>query len=198
MKWLKNIPILVKHFLVCVITETWIHLTWTWWKKVVFSTLGGESKRILLILSKSILPMFFLCLSFNQVPLVYFRFYFHHSRRWVIEDLALIYVIECSAYNFFWEFLVSGLTVRPLTRFAFIFVCGVECSDSFFGLWLSSLPRAAHPGGCPFSTVCSCVWCYGYGGHRLRVYPWASCPVPMGCVSVFVSVLCLDDCSFVV
>ena len=44
----------------------------------------------------------FLCYTkafkFNQVPLVYFCFYFHHSRRWVIEDLALIYAIECSAY----------------------------------------------------------------------------------------------------
>ena len=26
-----------------------------------------------------------------------FCFYFHYNRRWVIEDLALIYVIECSA-----------------------------------------------------------------------------------------------------
>ena len=46
----------------------------------------------------------FLCYAkafkFNQVPLVYFCFYFHYSRRWVIEDLALIYVIECSAYVF--------------------------------------------------------------------------------------------------
>ena len=32
--------------------------------------------------------------------LVYFCFYFHYSRRWVIEDLALIYVRECSAYVF--------------------------------------------------------------------------------------------------
>ena len=29
-----------------------------------------------------------------------FSFYFHYSRRWVIEDLALIYVIKCSAYVF--------------------------------------------------------------------------------------------------
>ena len=29
-----------------------------------------------------------------------FCFYFHYSRKWVIEDLALIYVIECSAYVF--------------------------------------------------------------------------------------------------
>ena len=43
----------------------------------------------------------FLCCAeafkFNQVPFVYLCFYFHYSRRWVIEDLALIYVIECSA-----------------------------------------------------------------------------------------------------
>ena len=38
--------------------------------------------------------------KFNQVPLVYFCFYFGFSRRWVIEDLALIYVIECSACVF--------------------------------------------------------------------------------------------------
>ena len=37
-------------------------------------------------------------LKFNQVPLVYFCFYFHYSRRWVRKNLALIYVIECSAY----------------------------------------------------------------------------------------------------
>ena len=45
----------------------------------------------------------FLCCAkafkFNQVPL-YFCFYFHYSRRWVIENLALIYVIMCSAYVF--------------------------------------------------------------------------------------------------
>jgi len=50
----------------------------------------------------------FLCCAkafkFNQVPLVYFCFYFHYSRRWVTEDLALIYVIECSAYVFLLEF----------------------------------------------------------------------------------------------
>ena len=38
--------------------------------------------------------------KFNQVPLVYFCFYFFYSRRWVIDDLAFIYVIKCSAYVF--------------------------------------------------------------------------------------------------
>ena len=41
-----------------------------------------------------------LIVSFSSVPLVYFCFYFCYSRRWVIEDLALIYVIECSACAF--------------------------------------------------------------------------------------------------
>ena len=47
-------------------------------------------------------PYSFLCCAkafkFNQIPLVYFCFYFRYSRRWVIEDLALIYVIKCSVY----------------------------------------------------------------------------------------------------
>ena len=44
----------------------------------------------------------FLCCAkafkFNQDLLVYFCFYFHYCRRWVIEDLAVIYVRERSAY----------------------------------------------------------------------------------------------------
>ena len=46
----------------------------------------------------------FLCCAkaskFNEFPFVYFCLYFHYSRRWVIEDLAVIYVIGCSAYVF--------------------------------------------------------------------------------------------------
>ena len=45
--------------------------------------------------------------KFNQVPLV--CFYFHYSRRRVIEDLALIYIIKCSACVFSKSFTVSGL-----------------------------------------------------------------------------------------
>ena len=39
-------------------------------------------------------------LSLIRSHFFYFCFYFHYSRRWVIEDLALIYVIEGSAYVF--------------------------------------------------------------------------------------------------
>ena len=37
---------------------------------------------------------------FSLITSHLFSFYFCYSRRWVIEDLALIYVIECSACVF--------------------------------------------------------------------------------------------------
>ena len=46
---------------------------------------------------------FFCCekdFQLNYVSIVYFLFYFHHSRVCIIEDLVLVYVIECSAYVF--------------------------------------------------------------------------------------------------
>ena len=46
----------------------------------------------------------FLCCAkafkFNQIPLVYFCFDFHDSRKWVIGDLTLVYVIKCFSYVF--------------------------------------------------------------------------------------------------
>ena len=50
----------------------------------------------LLIVSFAVQKLF----KFNQVPLVYFCFYFHYIRRWVIEDLALIYVTKYLTYVF--------------------------------------------------------------------------------------------------
>ena len=60
---------------------------------------------------------------------IYCCFYFLYSRKWVTEDLALIYVIECSAYVSSKSFIVSGLTFRSLIHFQFIFEYGVrKCS----------------------------------------------------------------------
>ena len=63
---------------------------------VLFAIIFSHSEGCLFTLLIS-----FLCCAkaskFNQVPLVYFWFYFHYSRKWVIEDLALNYVIKCSA-----------------------------------------------------------------------------------------------------
>ena len=45
------------------------------------------------------------------------------------KDLAVIYVIECSAYVFSKSFIASGLTFRSLIHFESTFVYGVrECS----------------------------------------------------------------------
>ena len=55
-----------------------------------------------------------------------------YTRRWVIEDLALNYVIKCSTFSSK-SFIVSGLTFRSLVHFEFIFVYGVrKCLVSFF------------------------------------------------------------------
>ena len=81
----------------------------------------------------------FLCCAkafkFNQVPRVYFCFYFCYSRRWAIEDLALCRVFclwfMSSVLPMFSSksFIVSGPTFRSLIHFEFIFVYGVrKCS----------------------------------------------------------------------
>ena len=49
----------------------------------------------------------------------------------VIEDLALIYLIECSAYVLAKSFIVSGLTFRSLIHFEFISVYGVRKCFNF-------------------------------------------------------------------
>ena len=45
---------------------------------------------------------------FNQVPLVYFCFYFCYFRRWVIEDLALICVIAMATHSSIFAWRVPG------------------------------------------------------------------------------------------
>ena len=46
-----------------------------------------------------LLTLLIVSFAVQKVPLVYFCFYFHYSKKWVIEDLALFYV-ECSAFVF--------------------------------------------------------------------------------------------------
>ena len=88
-------------------------------------------------------PCFLCCekaFKFNQVPLVYFCFCFYYSSKWVIEDLALTYVIECSMFSSK-RFIVSGLTCRSLIHFEFIFVYGIRKCSNFIllhvAVWFS-------------------------------------------------------------
>ena len=77
--------------------------------------------------------------SLIRVSLVYFCFHFCYSRRWVIEDLALVYVIKYSTFSSK-SFIVSGLTFRSLIHFEFIFVYDVTSVQS-----LSHVPLFATP-----------------------------------------------------
>ena len=63
---------------------------------------------------------------------IYFCFYFHYSRSRVKEDLAVIYVKECTAYKpSSTRFIVSGITFKSLIHFEFIFVYGVRKYSCF-------------------------------------------------------------------
>ena len=54
-------------------------------------------------------------------------FYFYYSRRWVKEDLSAIYVKECSMFSSK-SLITSGLTLRSLIQYEFIFVYSVLIS----------------------------------------------------------------------
>ena len=54
------------------------------------------------------------CKSSNNV---YICFYFHYSGKWVIEDLVVICVIQCSPYVISKSFIVSDLTFKFLIHF---------------------------------------------------------------------------------
>ena len=99
----------------------------------------------------------FLCcakaLKFNQVPLV--DFCFCYSRRWIIEDLALIYVIECSMFSSN-SFIVSGLIFRSFIHFEFVFVYGVRKCSNFILLHVAAQFPQHY---CLFSIVYSCLLC---------------------------------------
>ena len=71
---------------------------------VIFSYSEGSLFTLLIV---SLLCKSF---KFNQVPFVFFCFYFYYSRRWVIEDLALIHVTENPMFSSK-NFILSSLTV---------------------------------------------------------------------------------------
>ena len=145
----------------------------------------------------------FLCCTktfkFNQVPIIYFCFYFHYSRRWVIEDLALCHwvLLMFSSKGS----IVSGLTFRSLIHFEFIFVYGVRKCSNFILLHVAVqfsqhhlLKKVSLP---PLYILASFV--KNKVPIGAWVYFWAFYLVPLVYISAFVPVpYCLDDCSFVV
>ena len=69
--------------------------------------------------------------KFNQVPL-YFCFYFHYSRRWIIERSCCRFMSQSVLPMFSSKsFTASSLTFRSLIHFEFIFVYGVRNCSNF-------------------------------------------------------------------
>ena len=131
---------------------------------------------------------------------LYFCFYFHYSSRWIIEDLALIYVIGCSPMFSSKKFILSGLIFRSLIHFQFIFVYGVRKCSNFILLHVAVqftqhhlLKRLSLP-HCIFLPPLSKI---RYQVHKgAWVYFWAFYLVPLVYISVLVPVpYCFDYCS---
>ena len=109
----------------------------------------------------------------------------------------MIYVRECFAYVLL---IVSGLTLRSLIHFEFVFVYGVRKCSSFILLQVVDqfsqhhlLKRFFNPlyilSSFVKDKVSTGVW----------IYLWAFYFVPLIYISVFVPVpYCIDDCDFVV
>ena len=68
------------------------------------------------------------CLSLIRSHFFYFCFKFHYSRRWVMEDLAVISVQTMFSSE---SFIVCGITFRSLIHFDFIFVYVVRKYSNF-------------------------------------------------------------------
>ena len=69
-------------------------------------------------------------LLFDQVPSVYFCFYFYYFRRWIQKDIVASLCQKVFCLFSSKEFILSGLTCKSFIHFEFIFVYGVrECSN---------------------------------------------------------------------
>ena len=140
-------------------------------------------------------------LSLIRFHLFYFCFYFQYSKRWVIEDLAVIYVMECLPMLSSKRFIVAGFTFRSLIHFEFIFVNGVRKCFNFILLHVTVqfsqqplLNRLSLP---PLYIIASFV--KNKVSIGVFIYLWVFYLDPLFYISVFVLVpYCFDDYFFVV
>ena len=119
------------------LTELSVFWHWVAWAACI---LGGSS--LSCFICYYLLPFWglsfhlvysFLCCAkaLNYIgPTCLFVFNFHNSRRWVTEDPATIYVIGVLPMFSSKSFIVSGLKLKFLIHFEFIFVYSVrKCSN---------------------------------------------------------------------
>ena len=106
-------------------------------------------------------------LSLLRSQLFIFSFTVIDSKRWIWEDVAVVYVGECLAYVFLEECYSVCLIPRSLIHLEFLFVYGVgECSN--FVLFHVAVQFSQHHSwrGCLFSIVYSCLLCHRLVDHR--------------------------------
>ena len=146
---------------------------------------------------------FFCCakaFKFNQVPFVYFCFYFHFSRMWVKK--ILLQFMSKSVLPMFSSksFIVSGLIFRSLIHFEFIFVYGVKECSNFILLHVAVQFSQQHLLKSVFSPLCILApFVTDQVTRGAWAYLWAFYSVPLIYISVFVPVpYCFDYCSFAV
>ena len=100
------------------------------------------------------------------------------------------------------SFIVSGLMLRSLIHFEFIFVYGVRKCSSFILLQVVDQFSQHHLlfKEIVFSPVYILAsFVKNKVSIGVWIYLWVFCFVPLICISVFVSIpYCLDDCGFVV
>ena len=119
----------------------------------------------------------------------------------VIEDLAVIYVREWSAYALpLRSFIFSGLAFRYLIHFEFIFVYGIRKCSSFI---LSHIvDQFSQPHLLKRLSFLHYIFLPPFK-YKVSIgewiYLWAFDFVPLIYISVFLpATYCLDDCSFIV
>ena len=81
----------------------------------------------------------------NLAPFSNFWFSFHYSERWIPKALDGIEVIVCPTYSFLNNFIVSILTLRPLSYLKFIFVYGLRNVLTSFSFSLLKEPPHCPP-----------------------------------------------------
>ena len=113
----------------------------------------------------------------------------------------MIYVRECFAYAFLYEYIVSGLTFRSLIHFEFFFMYGIRKCSSF--ILLQVIDQVSQHHLLKRLSFLHCIFLPPLSKDKVCIGTWiclwAFYFVPLIYISVFVTVAyCLHDGSFVV
>ena len=116
---------------------------------------------------------------------VYFCFYLQYSRRWIQENIALIYITVFFLWFFSRSFIIPHLVSRSLIHFEFIFVYGVrECPN--FILLHAQFSQYHLLKRIYFSILYFCLFCHRLIACKCKGLFWAVYPPSL----IYVCFLC--------